>query len=360
MDTATATVQSVAPGAENFDGLVRVLFEAETELLGPDAVPDPPGYLAACWRTPRSRRAGWVAVAGGDVVGAANAEYETEDNTHLSFVELAVAPGSRGRGIGHALLDAVLQDARAEGRDTVLLYTGYRPGAEEVWRMHEQAVADPTLTATFDPGNGPGVHLARTVGAQLVQTELRSRVRLPVPERTVAALAATAAEHSAGYRTVTWTDGVGEDLLDDRAELAARMSTDPPLGGMDYREESWDADQVRRMYADLRRRGMTVLGAGAVHQASGRMVAFSEVHVHPAVPGHAWQGDTIVLQEHRGHRLGVLVKAANLRVLQESRPAVRAVHTWNALENGPMLRVNRAMGFRPAALYAVWQLRLED
>lgn len=71
MDTATATVQSVTPGSDRFDDLVRVLHGAETELLGADAVPDPPGYLARCWRTPRTRRAGWVAVAGQQVVGAA-------------------------------------------------------------------------------------------------------------------------------------------------------------------------------------------------------------------------------------------------------------------------------------------------
>lgn len=268
-------------------------------------------------------------------------------------------PQARGRGHGRALLDTVLQAARDEGRDTALLYTGYRPRVTEVWRMHERAVADPSLTATFDPGDGPGVHLARAVGARGVQTELRSQVRLPVPAGTVAAVAAAATAHARGYRTVTWTDGVGDALLDDRAELAARMSTDPPLGELDFREEAWDADRVRAMYADLARRGMTVLGAGAVEESTGRMVAFSEVHVHPAVPEHAWQRDTIVLPEHRGHRLGVLVKAVNLEVLQADRPAVRAVQTWNALENGPMLRVNRAMGFVPVALYAGWQLRLD-
>lgn len=358
MDTLAVTVEEIDPTSAHFGALVRLLEDADRELVGDDAVPEPPGYLAASWRTPRAIRRGWVALEDGRAVGGAMAQLALEDNTHLVDVELAVEPGSRRRGYGRSLLATVLDAARADGRDTALLYTGYRPGVAEVWRMHERAVLDPSLTFSFDPGPSPGVHLVRSIGASLVQTELRSQVRLPVPAATVEALAAEAREHSRGYRTVTWTDGVGEKLLQDRAELASRMSTDPPLGGMDYRAETWDPTRIRQLYADLARRGLTVLGAGAVEEATGRMVAFSEVHVHAGLPQHAWQGDTIVLAEHRGHRLGVLVKAANLELLQASRPTVRTVETWNALENGPMLRVNRAMAFVPVALYAVWQLRI--
>ena len=54
----------------------------------------------------------------------------------------------------------------------------------------------------------------------------------------------------------------------------------------------------------------------------------------------------------------MVVKAANLRAVEAAMPDVTRVQTWNALENGPMLRVNRAMGFVPVALYPLWQLKL--
>ncbi|MBD4636278.1 GNAT family N-acetyltransferase, partial [Xanthomonas citri pv. citri] len=59
------------------------------------------------------------------------------------------------------------------------------------------------------------------------------------------------------------------------------------------------------------------------------------------------QWDTIVLPEHRGHRLGMRVKAANLIAVRDALPGARAIITGNAEENRHMLDVNEALGFRP-------------
>ena len=56
-----------------------------------------------------------------------------------------------------------------------------------------------------------------------------------------------------------------------------------------------------------------------------------------------------MLPEHRGHRLGALLKVANLRQAVQHEPQLEAVHTWNADSNAPMLAVNVAMGFTPSA-----------
>jgi hypothetical protein len=66
----------------------------------------------------------------------------------------------------------------------------------------------------------------------------------------------------------------------------------------------------------------------------------------------------LVLREHRGHRLGMWIKAANLRALLAQFPAIRRVSTFNAQSNGPMLRVNRAMGFTPVGVLIEWQKQL--
>ena len=61
---------------------------------------------------------------------------------------------------------------------------------------------------------------------------------------------------------------------------------------------------------------------------------------------------------HRGHRLGMLVKAANLGGRRPGWPSVRSVLTWNASENQHMLSINIALGFRPAGYEGEWQKRL--
>ena len=121
-------------------------------------------------------------------------------------------------------------------------------------------------------------------------------------------------------------------------------------------EERWDAERIREYEASHVARGRTVLSAGAVRD--GRLVAFTDLQVPLAQPERAHQGGTLVLREHRGHRLGALVKAAVLRELAATLPTVRRISTYNSETNTPMLAVNEALGFRPAGQLSTWSMRL--
>ena len=61
-----------------------------------------------------------------------------------------------------------------------------------------------------------------------------------------------------------------------------------------------------------------------------------------------------MLREHRGHRLGWLLKVATTDLLLAERPGHPAVITYNAEENRPMLDVNEAVGFVPLEHEGVW------
>jgi hypothetical protein len=76
------------------------------------------------------------------------------------------------------------------------------------------------------------------------------------------------------------------------------------------------------------------------------------------VPDSIVQQDTLVTSEHRGRRLGMLTKVANLRRAQSRWPQARSVLTWNANENQHMLAINIALGFKPAGYEGEWQKRL--
>ena len=355
--TAANRLVDVDPTSSYFAAMVGLVEDIDRETVGEDAYePEDPDWHAASWRTHNGRQVAWAVVEDDRVVAFATVWLSSRDNTHLAELDFGTALGHRGRGHGRALLDRVLELVRAEGRDTVVAGTGVRPDPEDAWHLHERAVADASVTRQGLPG--PGTSFARAAGAVVVQTEVRSQVRLPVDPDVLAAVEAEVGRHADGYTTRAWTGRPPEHLLTDRAVLAARMSTDPPLGDVDWRPEVWDADRVRDTYADWAERGLTVVGAGAVHETTGRLVAFSEIGRDRRKPGVAYQLDTIVVPEHRGHRLGIVVKAANLRAVEAAMPEVERVQTWNALENGPMLRVNRAMGFVPVGLYPRWQLTL--
>ena len=155
---------------------------------------------------------------------------------------------------------------------------------------------------------------------------------------------------------MTWRDRTPDALLDDRALLERRMTTDAPHGDLPVEEEHWDGERIREYEASHVARGRTVLSAGAVHD--GRLVAFTDLQVPLAQPERAQQAGTLVLREHRGHRLGALVKAAVLREVVTTMPEVRRISTYNSDSNLPMVAVNEALGFRPAGHLSSWSRRL--
>ena len=65
-------------------------------------------------------------------------------------------------------------------------------------------------------------------------------------------------------------------------------------------------------------------------------------------PGRAdvSQWGTFVHREHRGRRLGLAVKAANLRAVQAAHPEMRRVVTQNAETNDWMVAINERDGLR--------------
>lgn len=160
------------------------------------------------------------------------------------------------------------------------------------------------------------------------------------------------------YDVLTWWDGVPEMWLEPRAALTARMSTDAPMGDLDIEPEVWDAARVVEVCAVAAAQNRRVVESVAVHRATRHLVAYTIIQVPIERPMLAFQWDTLVHAEHRGHRLGQLVKTANLRSLRTQMPAVARIVSWNAEDNEPMLRVNRALGFAPHSHHIEWQRAL--
>ena len=146
-----------------------------------------------------------------------------------------------------------------------------------------------------------------------------------------------------------------DEFVDGYAWVKSRMATDVPAGGLAIDEEDWDAERVRVHEARYLDAGQTLQVTTAVDEASGTVVAFNELMIGRDHTLASHQHDTLVLAEHRGHKLGQLVKCAGLRTWREFVPDSPKVITYNAEENRPMLDINEAIGFVPVEYSSGWK-----
>ena len=296
-----------------------------------------------------------AAVEYGRTVGAVLLELPMRDNTSTGWLNLLVLPEERGRGIGSALHDEALAWLRSQGRTVAQAST-------------DQRAEPPAGPRTIAPSTGAGrvpadaddVRFMARRGWSLEQVERRSVLPLPLSDGVVDRFA-NDARAAAGddYRLVPWGTDTPDEWVDQYAYVLSRMSTDAPVGGMEWGEQSWDPQRVRTMERRARAGGYRLLVLAAEHVPTRTLAAFTQLWVPSHTDEVVHQGDTLVVPEHRGRRLGMLVKAANLRRLVDELPATRRVDTWNAEENRWMLGINVALGFRPAGGAVAWQRRLD-
>ena len=267
------------------------------------------------------------------LVGALEVRMPQLDNLHAAMLWLSVLPDARGRGVGSALLQQAERVAADHGRTTLLVETEWAEGSRD-------------RAESFALGHGYAV----------AQTMLRSELALPVDRDVLdEVIAAPGAE---AYLLESFVDDLPEEWLDDRAVLQGRMSTDAPLDDLVMEEEAWDADRLREAHARARASGRRVVETVARHVPSGRLVGFTTVGVPATEPDLGYQQDTLVLREHRGHGLGLRLKAANALLIMERLSGVTRIRTWNATSNEQMLAVNRRLGYVVDGYSREWQKHL--
>jgi len=275
--------------------------------------------------------------AKGATIGIVLIEVPRRENRHSVSLDVRVDRAHRRRGVGTALVAEVERRAAADGRSVL-------NGLFEV------------PTAMLESHGAEA--FARRLGFVRTQAGNRRHLTLPLDAARRASVAEDVEKAAVGYRMHTFMAPWPKEYLADQCELGRRMSTDAPSGDERHEEEVWDAARVEEMDRWMVAAGMRKLVAVAEHVESGRLVAFSEVALPQDHPHEGWQWATLVLREHRGHRLGLAVKLANLDALASTLPAVTLISTGNAQENIPMIAVNDMLGFVVVATGTFWQKEL--
>jgi GNAT superfamily N-acetyltransferase len=279
--------------------------------------------------------------------------FELRENLGSAFVHVDVLEEFSGRGIGRALLRHAEALAAAAGRSILQSYTEHPAGPDP--DIRDATVRPATGTGAL-PADARGVRFALQAGYRLEQVSRFSALDVRAHAASWDALEREAlAAAGEDYELVSWTGRCPEELAGQLAVLMSRMSTDAPTGDLSYDPEDWDVARVRHVEDTWQRAGLESLVAAARHRGSGELAAYSVLQLTPSKPWLGDQDDTLVAAGHRGHRLGMLVKIRNLRRLLAEYPQVERVITFNAAENGHMLAINVALGFRAAGYDGEWQ-----
>jgi RimJ/RimL family protein N-acetyltransferase len=259
----------------------------------------------------------------GEDAGQAIAAYRLDlpdlENRDHGFLLPTVHPARRRAGIGRELLRHAAGRAAANGR-TVLGSVAVQDSAGEAF--------------------------ARRVGAKLGLVEARRMLDLrTIPAGQYARLREEAAAKADGYTVVRWSGPVPEEYRGRVAEAFNAMNDAPRDEG--YEDDIWDAERIRdRGDMILHQTDVRGYSVAALHDETGEMAGLSQVEVDPAHPEWGHQGLTSVTRPHRGHRLGLLTKAAMLEWLATEEPQIERVVTGNAESNKHMIAVNETLGFQ--------------
>lgn len=323
---------------ESYSAFYRVRTEAVSYGRDYPAVDGPRSLRVHLLQPTRSERwEAWTAGCDGRTVGTAWVVWPMADNRHVGWFGIEVDARHRRRGVGTALLRTLTSAATGLGR-----------------RCLQGEVARP-YAATAEPV--PGIAFSQAHGFERALSEAHQVLRLPVADEVLQALADSATQRHRGYRILTWTDHCPAEWVEDYCRLLGDFSELAPSGELDLEREQWDQTRLRE--TEQRRVEQDRAGFYSVAVApDGRLVGVTELFVPRDEERDAHQAITVVLPAHRGHRLGVALKVANLRAMQAAHPDRTLVHTYNSEANTPMMAVNRALGFTPVEYLDEWQLRL--
>lgn len=276
----------------------------------------------------------FLAEEAGHPVGILDLRYPLVENRSGAHLDLVVHPDHRARGLGRELLAFGIAEGQRFGRTRFYLETPSLDGDD-----------------SDGDGDGPAACLLKQAGAIVGQTARRRLLDLSGPLIPAAAV-------PPDYRLVHYPDRAPEELAAGVAHLLGRMTTDTPQGELSVEPEHWNVARLRDHEAELVAQNRRRITTAAVHVQTGVVAGVTDLVFAVTDPGPVGQWSTIVAPDHRGHRLGLVLKGWNHRYLLEQSPAARFITTWNAESNTYMVSVNEALGFQPMERWTEWQLDL--
>lgn len=259
-----------------------------------------------------------VRTSKGSTAGFAELHFEHWDNPDLALLFLHVHPSCRDDdGVAEAMTTSGLEAVRAGGRTSVLSHA---------WR-------DSWLAGYWERQGWP----------MAISSAQRRLVLADLDRERLAELLAEAELASPAYDVDDLPSPTPPDLVGGLLEVHRAMN-DAPLDDLAVEDDQWTPQRLAASEAALAVRGLRVHRLLARRRCDGVLAGYTVVVVDPESPTYGAQEDTAVVGEHRGHRLGLRLKAAMLLRLATVEPLLATIDTWNAESNSHMIAVNDRLG----------------
>ena len=318
------------------DAQVEEAAQFRQELALEERPEDPPTPIGVITQWLRARPPGqWRAIffardragrlAGYGIVGR---NLKDTENAHIRWSEIAVKPEHRRRGLGRALLARVLGSIEGHTDDLLLI-------SETKDRMPSGEAFANAL------GAKPGLPM------KINQLDLSKVDRRKVGEWARAV--------PKGYR-LERIDGTVPDKLVKAFIQASEGINDMPRGDIAFNDWKLTEEQIRQRESFFKQAGMTWWLLLAIDERTGEGVGFTEVEFNPLDPHVIQQEGTAVVAAHRGHGIGLWLKAVMLERILAERTDSMFIRTGNANVNANMLAINTKLGFVYAWQSTIWQL----
>ena len=124
------------------------------------------------------------------------------------------------------------------------------------------------------------------------------------------------------YELVRLDGAAPDEWLGELVDLFEAIN-DAPTDAMEVEPDSFPVERIRRYESAMAHRRQHLYRLMARHKETGAWAGHTIVCVDEHCPGFAMQEDTSVVSAHRGHRLGMLLKATMLLWLRDAQPDAR-------------------------------------
>src|SRR5260221_3363782 len=323
------------PEAEQ-EAIARLWQVMGKELLPEEPARPMPAILARLRSKPKNQWSARIRArdAKGNVVGwmGGGRSLNEPENAHLIWSELQVHPDHRRKGLATALFREFVE--ACEGQHPSIVFMGMA--------NDRVPAAEPFL---------------RGIGATPGLTMKTNQLDIATVDRKQ--IAEWAQLDPAGYR-LERIDGMVPDRLVPAYLAASNGMNDAPKGDLKMADWKLTVEQIRdreNWFKQVGAEGWLIL---PVNEATGEGAGFTEVTYDPKQPWVIWQQGTAVIDPHRGHRLGLWMKAAMLDRILRERPEATVIRTGNANTNAQMLGINTQLGFKVAWQSTLWQVPIAD